>query len=370
MMEKIKSLTKKQKIILLASGMALITIIVIVCSIVAADQNKVDLADTYTITVEGLNTQGTASCEINKKSIEAALLGKKIDIFRADMFAESVKCNLNKKENLKNGDKVTAQLTYDEAVAKQLNLSFKNTEKEINVSGLAKGREVDVFQNIQVSFTGTSPDGEVSIVNKSTDPFVSKVTFSPVEEKVANGDKVTIKAVYDNQEAISQKVIVKKESKEYAVSNLPEYLKNSKQLSGNNIKTLNSLAEKEIQKFFDHNTLIFPSMDIFEDHHTTYKNLKHKEYMLVTPKDDNSYFCGAPSYNSYLLISSADVYDNGKKVAPTYLVTSIPDVIISTDKNVQGKTENPNDYDTIDEAQKAIEDKYSKYNIEKVNLNQ
>lgn len=161
---------------MVTGGIAFVAIIVIAL-IFIAQQNKIDLADIYKVEVNGLDTQGTASYQIDKDRLSTTLLSKNVDFFSANMFIETIKCDLDKKENLKNGDKITAKITYDQTLAKQLNVTFRNIEKVINVSGLEKGTEVDVFKDIQVSFTGTSPDGSVSISNKSSDPFVSEVTF-------------------------------------------------------------------------------------------------------------------------------------------------------------------------------------------------
>lgn len=366
--EKINSLTKKQ-ILFLAAGIAAIIIIIVICSIVAVNHNKIDLADAYTVKVEGIDTQGTARCEINEKSLETILLGKNIDAFRGNILLESMKCNLSKKDNLKNGDKIIITTTYDETVAKQLNLSFKNTEKVIEVSGLTKGKEVDVFKDLKVTYTGTSPDGEVSAISTSSDPFISKVNFIPSKEKVSNGDKITIEAVFDKEEAITQKALVKEKTKAYTVSGLPEYLKHYSQLNSDNVKVLGEMVDKSLTQFLDHNMILYPSFNPFIDHHMTYNALKHEKCVVVTRKSNVDVPFGFPLHNAFILISSAEVYDNGKQVATTYLATPIQEVIISTDKSIQGKAEKPKDYDTLDEAEASVQKDYSSYNIEIANNN-
>ena len=274
-----------------------------------------------------------------------------------------MECSLNKTDNLKNGDKITATITFDETVAKQLNLSFKNTEKVIEVSGLPKGKEIDVFKDLKVTYTGISPEGKVSAVSTSRDPFISKINFVSSKDKVSNGDKITVEAKYTTQDAIAHQALIKEKIKEYTVSGLPEYLKSYNQLSGNNVNTLDEMADKAIARFLDKNMLVYPSFNPLIDHHVTYKALKHEKRMVVTRKSNANIPFGFPYHDAYILISSAEVYDNGKQVATTYLVTPIQEVIIATDKSIQGKAEEPKDYDTLDEAEKAVREDYSSYNI-------
>lgn len=375
MIERLKNLSKKQRILFLAAGIVLLAIIIIISSIAAAEHNKIDLSDVYTIKVEGLDTQGTASSEINKKSIETVLIGKNIDIFRADMFIDSIKCTLSKKDSLNNGDKITAKLTFDGAVAKQLNLSFKNAEKEINVSGLAKGKEVDVFEDIEVSFSGTSPDGHVSVINKSKDPFVSQVTFTPSKKKVANGDKITLDVGYDAQEAITQKVIVKQEKKEYTVSGLPEYLRNSSQLSENIVNQLNKVVEKSVNSYVSQNGAFFinhiPNR-ISNQYYTlgddySCKNTIPKKADIITEKADEVIFYNSFKSNAYCVISSTDIYAKGKNEGTTYIVTIIKDVIINNDK-IDVSSVDSTQQDSLEKAQQYIEDSYAHGNIEPYEL--
>ena len=127
-------------------------------------------------------------------------------------------------------------------VAKQLNLSFKNTEKVIEVSGLTKGKEVDIFKDLKVTYTGISPDGKVSLVNDSNDPFVSIVTFKSSKDKVANGDKIIVEADYTNQDAIEHKALVKESKKSYLVSGLTEYISKIIQVDSKTLPDIKSMS--------------------------------------------------------------------------------------------------------------------------------
>ena len=55
-------------------GIVVIAVIVAISVSIIADNNKINLANTYIVKVEGIDTQGTASCQINKKALKQFLL--------------------------------------------------------------------------------------------------------------------------------------------------------------------------------------------------------------------------------------------------------------------------------------------------------
>lgn len=374
MVKKFKELLQKQKKALVTGGIAFVAIIVIAL-IFIAQQNKIDLADIYKVEVNGLDTQGTASYQIDKDRLSTTLLSKNVDFFSANMFIETIKCDLDKKENLKNGDKITAKITYDQTLAKQLNVTFRNIEKVINVSGLEKGTEVDVFKDIQVSFTGTSPDGSVSISNKSSDPFVSEVTFFPPEGTVANGDRITVNAIYDDQEAIAQKVIVKQDNKDYTVSGLPEYLMKSTQLSQDITDQINTLTEKTINTYVNQSAAFFinhipnrmtSTMYSLGDTYSC-KNIVNQQAYLITAKENSSTAYTPFKHSQYWVISAVDIYANNKKESTTYISTKVTDVIINN-KKIDASSASSTRQDSLEKAKQYVEELNSAYNIESVVL--
>lgn len=373
-MEKLRELAQKKKKALVTGGIAFV-IIIAIALIIIAQHNVIDLADTYRVEVEGLDTQGTASYQIDKERLSTTLLSKNVDFFGANMFVKTIECNLDKKENLKNGDKVTAKITYDQTLAKQLNITFKNTEKVVAVSGLEKGTEVDVFKDIVVSFAGTSPDGSVSIINKSSDPFVSEVTFLPPDGKVANGDIISVDVIYDDQEAIAQKVIVKQNSKDYTVSGLPEYLMKSTQLSQNITDQINMLTEKTINAYVNQSAAFFINHIPNRTSSTVYtlgdtytcKNIVNQQVYIITAKENSSTAYTPFKHSQYWVISSVDIYANNKKEGTTYISTKVTDVIINN-KKTEALSSSATRQDSLEKAKQYVEELNSSYNIESVVL--
>jgi hypothetical protein len=375
--ERIKKLSKMQKIVF-ASICAAIILIIAICSITNSHHNKIDLADVYAIRVEGLDTQGKAKCELNKESLKTILIDKNIDAYRGNLFLDSMKCSLSKTENLKNGDKILLTITYDNTLAEQLNLSFKNTQKEIEISGLEKGKEVDVFRDLEVSYTGTSPDGKVSLINNSNDPFISLVTFESSQDIVANGDKIVVKAIYPEQEAISHKAIVKESEKSYIVSGLPEYVSKANQIDSKRLSDIKSMSDKVIEENLDISIPYFvnhlsdlncdPVFTLGDTY--SHKNIKLQKAYLYTVKDNP--IAGGPMHNEVITLSSVDIIANGKTVGTAYILVNICDVIIKDGKliSTENNENNYGNYNSLEEAQEAAEDFYgsTNYNIEPINI--
>ena len=348
----------------------LITILIVVFT----NMNKIDLSSYAVIKVDGLNTRGKASYHIDNKAIETALLDKNIDIIQAEMFIQTIRCDLDKTENLKNGDKITAKLTYDKTLADQLKINLKNSDNTVTVSGLPEGKEIDAFKDIKVSYSGISPEGNVSVINNSSDPFISKITYSPSKESVSNGDKITINALYDTEESIKQKVLIKNESKEYTVSGLPEYVFSSKQFKPNSTNQLTTMVNKSIDTYLKQSTPFI--INHIENRKTsqfftlgdkyTYKNVKPLKSFLITVKNNSQQLFYSFDYNEYYRISSVDLYANGQLVGTTYINTYIDDILIDHDK-LQGEIGSSYQEATLDKAISTIEERNSNYNIEPIN---
>ncbi len=375
--EKIKSLTKKQKIWLFTIGIVVIAVIVAISVSIIADNNKINLADTYIVKVEGIDTQGTASCQINKKSLETILAQRNIDASKTNTLLTSMKCSLNKTDNLKNGDKITAIITFNDTVARQLNLSFKNTEKVIEVSGLPKGKEIDVFKDLKVTYTGISPEGKVSAVSISRDPFISKINFVSSKDKVSNGDKIMVEAKYTTQEAIAYKALVKETKKTYSVSGLPEYLSKANQLGSRNLSDIKSMSDELIGETLKISTPYFinhipdlhadPTFTLGDNY--SYTNIQLKRAYMYTMKENNNLIILPFKYNAIYTVSSVDIIANGKVVGTTFMTAEIDDAILNKGK-LSGTGKNANQFNTEEDIQKSEDERFasSQFNVEPIKI--
>lgn len=167
----------KKKIIVAVICIVVVAIIAVV--LVAIQQQKIDVSSYANVKVEGLNTQGIASDTFDSDTFTADLAKKQhINIIAANTFARTIHCDLNHEKSLKNGDVIQMSIRYDATLASQLGVKLKNFQKSITVTGLPEGKEIDAFKDIKVSYSGISPEGKVSIINNSTDPFLSSMSYT------------------------------------------------------------------------------------------------------------------------------------------------------------------------------------------------
>jgi hypothetical protein len=64
---------------------------------------------------------------------------------------------LDKNQELKNGEQVNAKVTYNEEIAKELNIKVSNTEQTFTVEGLKETEKFDVNDYYNVNFLGNYP---------------------------------------------------------------------------------------------------------------------------------------------------------------------------------------------------------------------
>lgn len=123
---------------------------------------------------------------------------------------------------LSNGDKVTVKYDVPATLSKALRLKVKAKDKVVTVKGLKKAEGVDVFEKVDLEFTGANGDGYAEIKN-STDGYGEYFSLDKTSS-LSNGDKVTV--TLKSPDSFIQQFGTKplKTSKEYTVSGLAEYV--------------------------------------------------------------------------------------------------------------------------------------------------
>lgn len=225
-------------LIIVGSVVALALIIfLIVYFAVFAGRTTVDLSKYYDIEVKGFNGYAKASVvEIMDPTDDEALQKKASNSLSTALstysFLAGMDKTFSKTEKISNGDTIELTFTYDEDIAKRLKLRVKNSTITKKVSGLEEGKSVDPFESLEVTFTGTSPSGKVTLVNNSSDDMIRRIRYSADKtSRLKNGDKIVVTASYDEDYALENGYIIKQDKKEYTVSNLAYYLDDKTKLS-------------------------------------------------------------------------------------------------------------------------------------------
>ena len=162
----------------------------------------VDLNKYLTVEYESYNTVGKASVSFNiDKLVEDyshKIKEKKASEYLSnselrEMFSYIYSGNLDKDSKLSNGDIITFSWDISSVdaidIKEEYNCKIKFEDAQFTVEGLEELQTFDPFEDIEVTFSGISPDGSININNikyQELDISCNK------NEQLSNGDSVTI----------------------------------------------------------------------------------------------------------------------------------------------------------------------------------
>lgn len=182
------------------------------------------------VVVEGYNGYGVASVNVNASSLGAlySSLTEEADvekILRYDNLLDSIEYTLvGESESLSNDDEVKIKMEYDQELAKELRITFDNTEWEYVVSKLDDAQLIDPFEGLKLEYSGIAPNGEVSFNVLECNNFVrDHVKYSVDAGNLSNGTKFKVTARCEENILNQEKVILTQTQKEYEASGLGEY---------------------------------------------------------------------------------------------------------------------------------------------------
>jgi hypothetical protein len=162
------------------------------------------------------------------------------EIRLAQMFGESnsnlllqscVNYSLDQTSGLKNGDTITLHWDCDDDLAKvQFNCKLSYSDIEYTVSELTPVNTFNPFDYVDVSFSGTSPSGSISITPNYDQSEMQYISFSVDKSSgLKNGETVTVNAyISGNENNFIEKFgsVLGETEKTYTVDNLSHYAEN------------------------------------------------------------------------------------------------------------------------------------------------
>ena len=222
-----------------------------------------------------------------------------------DSFLNSVNFHIEEvsdSDGYANGDQIQVTAEFTDSYAKLMGLDVTDTTFTYSVEGLHEGTKVNPFDNLKVTFSGISSDGEIEIDKSNCDEFVkNNVRFYASESyDLKNGDTVTVTAEYSSYTAENEEIIITETSKDYTVSGLSEY---PDSLDGVDLSALNTKMDEEFKELFD--SKYAKGKTAYTDDYAEIK-IDSSEYKVVkkyfrnTVVDSNSYY-STPS-NSYIVV--------------------------------------------------------------------
>lgn len=307
---------KSLPIIIGAAAVAFIAFICIaIFAITSLGKTTIDLSKYYEISINGFNGYAKASITETVDPYTALTAEGKIknesslnSTLSAYAFFADLDGKLSKTQNISNGDTIELTFTYNKDLAKRLKFKVKNTTIKLKVSGLEDGKKIDPFADLELTFSGVSPNGKVTVNNNNGDDFIRRISYSiDKKSKLKNGDTIVVTASYNENYAIENGYVVTATTKEYKVSGLDYYLDDKTTVSADN----KAAFEKEFKDRIDA-ILASRTESIYNqfgesvyggENPTAGTPQMVKGYLLSVKNTDNYY----STYNKFVIIYKVDI---------------------------------------------------------------
>ncbi len=228
--------------------------VVFVFSLTACKGTKTYSTEDYVnIEISGLNGNGTAHIGIDRDFYDMVdddlFDGEATDIELAQVeiiVYESVDFSTESKtEGLSNGDEIVVTLEADNDRLKELGIKFDQKKYVYKVEGLKDPVELDVWTNVEITYSGISPNGWAEIKYNGDNEFIkNNVVYYTDSYNLENGSSFTVEARCSDKKLEENLYIITEKTKEFTVSGLAEYIKNYKKFDMSEIDNkLKSKAE-------------------------------------------------------------------------------------------------------------------------------
>lgn len=257
-----KNTTKNKKLIIGITAIATLSVLISVIIIIALGQpTKINLNDYVSVSYDGYNTMGQARVTFDKeafyadyeeeieftKEAESSGYTEIYDLFNVSAAAalmDSVHVSLDNNINLSNNTTITLVWNCDDdLILEMFNCEIAYEETEYVIQGLEDLALFDPFENLQITFAGTSPEGTANISSIDNSGVFQEMYFvCNTTTGLSNGDTiiVTLGGVGDPIEYCADNFgcCPTVTEKEYVVEGLNEYMSSLDQFSQESIDTL------------------------------------------------------------------------------------------------------------------------------------
>lgn len=222
-------------------------------------KKQINLMDYVSVEFSGMDTMGEARCIVDEEKLLVGVLGEEPEsesaAFKyyqeAMVLLTAYGADVEPEEDLSNGNKVTATVTVDNTALKDMKVELIGGSKSFTVQGLTEVKEIDLFADLELSYSRYAPFGRLEeIVKTSTDPFLQTVRYSCYDgNNLNNGDTVTIKAKYNPQKALDAGYVVNETEKDLIVEGLTSYAWETDDFSDEELDQLKEKADATVQKW-------------------------------------------------------------------------------------------------------------------------
>ena len=220
--------------------------------LIGCGEQEINLEDYLTVTYSGANGYATAEVEFDYTAFGDAIVengnDKEMSLMEVLAAADNVKISSAVKDNLSNDDTFGVKFEWDSDAAKELGLKYIGKEQTFTVEGLKDPEEIDPFSDLEVIFTGVSPNGKAEILDARTDYFIDYRYDIEPKAGLKNGDTVIMSIVDANPDetAIQEGYVLSQTEKQFVVEGLSYYVSSIQEIPDDMMEKMKKQTEDVI----------------------------------------------------------------------------------------------------------------------------
>ena len=215
---------KKRRVGLLIAAIGVIAAMVVALFI---RSQRFDVWDYVTISYNGANGYASPEFTLNKDKLYKELMGKSNDSdksYNVKMLIASIDIS-SEAADVSNGDTYKVRLDADKKYEDAVGISISSGNKKIKASGISKGTSVELFDRLDVMFTGVSPEANVVITNNWDDEYLAGLTFTADKKNnISYGESVKITCNVSYEEIARHGFLAQNMEASYSADKLPGYI--------------------------------------------------------------------------------------------------------------------------------------------------
>lgn len=165
-------------------------------------------------------------------------------------WRESFQTSFGKDEDLANGDVLTLNCTSQEesVYLSSVGITLKGFSKEVSVENLEEPKEIDLAEDIQVTFTGTCPDVYAEVVTDMDTPYAGDTSLADLYSRsiqAENGDVFEGEIEYDAEELLREGYVVTNAHYSFPIEGLPTYNFTFEDFNSQNLEPVKQLGVEQ-----------------------------------------------------------------------------------------------------------------------------
>lgn len=307
------------KKLLIGVGAAVIALIVIIVVAVNAGRT-IDLNKYLTVEASGYDGYGNATVTVDWDAIEEKY-GSKIAftgaarseygsvlsmVTPADALQAGVKVDLDEKSSLSNGQTITYTWTVDPDLSKYLKCKVKYKDGTYTVKDLTEVGSFDAFADLEVEFSGVSPDGSANLNYTGSELNYYDFKADKVSG-LSNGDVITVTIDESRIPYYAESLgkVPESAEKQYTVTGLKSYLMNLSEITEEDLAVMqqqasdvyNATVAKDWSKESHLESLTYVGDYLLTSKNTDTWGSRNYLYLVYKVQARNEYSNGKESYN-------------------------------------------------------------------------